>query len=60
MQIETQLIQLFLWVCEMYDKHSTLKYQRWSNDTTEPLFTDQELITDSVDPNFIVTVPMGR
>src|SRR5438034_5102149 len=45
MQIETQLIQLFLWVCAMYDKHPRLKYQRWSNDTTEPLLTDQELIT---------------
>lgn len=29
----------------MYDKHPTLKYQRWSNNTTEPLFTDQEVIT---------------
>ena len=38
-------MQLFLWVCEMYDKHSRLKYQRWSNDSTEPLFTDQELTT---------------
>jgi hypothetical protein len=45
MQIETQLIQLFLWGCAMYDKHPTLKYQRWSNNTTEPRLTDQEVIT---------------
>jgi hypothetical protein len=29
----------------MYDKHSSLKYQRFSNNTSEPLFTDQELVT---------------
>lgn len=45
MQIETQLIQLYLWVCEMYDKHPMLKYQRWSNNTTEPNLSDQEVIT---------------
>lgn len=45
MEIETQLIQLYLWVCAMYDKHPTLKYQRWSNNPTEPLLSDQELIT---------------
>jgi len=45
MQLETQLIQLFLWVCAMYDKHPTLKYQRWSNNLTEPLLSDQEVIT---------------
>lgn len=45
MKAEIQLIQLYLWVCTTYDKHPTLKYQRWSNNTTEPRFTDQELIT---------------
>lgn len=45
MKPEIQLIQLFVWVCKAYDKHPTLKYQRWSNNTTEPLFTDQELMT---------------
>jgi hypothetical protein len=45
MSIETQLIQLYLWVCEMYDKHPSLKYQRWSNNTTEPLLSDQEVVT---------------
>jgi hypothetical protein len=44
MKLVIQLIQLFLWVCTAYDKHPTLKYQRWSPNTTEPLFTDQELI----------------
>lgn len=29
----------------MYDKHPTLKFQRWSNNPSEPLFTDQEVIT---------------
>jgi hypothetical protein len=42
---EIQLIQLFLWVCAVYDKHPALKYQRWSTNTTEPLFTDQEALT---------------
>jgi len=45
MELELQLIRLFLWVCEVYDKHPMLKYQRWSNNPTEPLLTDQELIT---------------
>lgn len=45
MELELQLIRLFLWVCEVYDKHPMLKYQRWSNNSTEPLLTDQELIT---------------
>ena len=45
MKLEIQLIQLFLWVCMVYDKHPALNYQRWSPNTTEPLFTDQELIT---------------
>jgi DDE family transposase len=42
---ENQLIQLYLWVCRVYDKHPQLKYQRWSPNMTEPLFSDQELIT---------------
>ena len=45
MKPEIQLIQLYLWVCTAYDKHPTLKYQRWSNNPSEPLFTDQELMT---------------
>lgn len=45
MQIEHQLIQLYLWVCEMYDKHPELKYQRLSDNTTEPQLSDQELVT---------------
>ena len=45
MKLEIQLIQLFLWVCAAYDKHPTLKDQRWSPNTTGPLFTDQKLIT---------------
>lgn len=45
MKLETQLIQLYLWVCDMYDKHPTLKYQRWSNNPTAPDLSDQELLT---------------
>ena len=45
MKPEIQLIQLYLWVCAVYDKHPTLKYQRWSRNTTAPLFTDQEAMT---------------
>ena len=42
--MELQLIQLYLWVCSVYDKHPMLKYQRLSNNW-QPNFTDQELIT---------------
>jgi len=42
--MELQLIQLYLWVCLVYDKHPMLKYQRLSNNW-QPTFTDQELIT---------------
>ena len=42
--MELQLIQLYLWVCLVYDKHPMLKYQRLSNNW-QPIFTDQELIT---------------
>src|SRR5215203_2408598 len=42
--MELQLIELYLWVCLVYDKHPMLKYQRLSNNW-QPTFTDQELIT---------------
>ena len=42
--MELQLIQLYVWVCSVYDKHPMLKYQRLSNNG-QPNFTDQELIT---------------
>lgn len=45
MKPENQLIQLFLWVCTVYDKYPTLKYQRWSPNPTAPTFTDQEVVT---------------
>ena len=41
--MENQLIQLYLLVCQIYDKQSCLKYQRLSN--FKPRFTDQELVT---------------
>jgi len=41
--MENQLIQLYLLVCQIYDKQSCLKYQRLSN--YKPKFTDQELVT---------------
>ena len=42
--MELQLIQLYLWVCSVYDKHPMLKYQRSSNNW-KANFTDQELLT---------------
>ena len=42
--MENQLIQLYVWVCQIYDKHSVLKVQRMSNNH-QPAFTDQELVT---------------
>lgn len=42
--MELQLIELYLWVCSVYDNHPMLKYQRLSNNW-QPDFTDQELIT---------------
>lgn len=42
--MELRLIELYLWVCLVYDKHPNLKYQRLSNNWN-PDFTDQELIT---------------
>lgn len=42
--METKLIELFLLICDFYDKHSILKEQRLSNNH-QPLFTDQELLT---------------
>lgn len=42
--METKLIELFVLICRLYDKHSVLKEQRVSNNN-KPLFTDQELIT---------------
>ena len=42
--MEHQLIQLYVWVCLLYDKHSVLKLQRLSNNC-QPAFTDQELVT---------------
>jgi hypothetical protein len=42
--MENQLIQLYVWVCQIYDKHSVMKLQRLSNNH-QPAFTDQELMT---------------
>lgn len=42
--MELQLIELYSWICLIYDKHPSLKYQRLSNNS-QPKFTDQELIT---------------
>jgi len=42
--MENQLIQLYVWVCTLYDKHSVLKLQRLSNNN-QLAFTDQELVT---------------
>ncbi len=42
--MENQLIQIYLFVCQIYDTDSETCFQRLSNNN-EPLFTDQELIT---------------
>jgi len=42
--MENQLIQIYLFVCQIYDTCSETCFQRLSNNN-EPLFTDQELIT---------------
>jgi hypothetical protein len=42
--MENQLIQIYLFVCQIYDTCSDTCFQRTSNNS-EPLFTDQELIT---------------
>ncbi len=42
--MENQLIQIYLFVCQIYDTCSATCFQRASNNS-EPLFTDQELIT---------------
>ncbi len=41
--MENQLIQIYLFVCQIYDTCSDTCFQRMSNNN-EPLFTDQELI----------------
>lgn len=41
--MKNQVIQIYLLVCQLYDSHSSLKYQRDSN--FKPVFTDQEIIT---------------
>lgn len=42
--MENQLIQIYLFVCHIYDTSSKTCFQRTSNNR-EPSFTDQELIT---------------
>jgi hypothetical protein len=42
--MENLLIQIYLFVCHVYDTSSTTCYQRLSNNRV-PLFTDEELIT---------------
>ena len=42
--MENTLIQIYLFVCQIYDTCSDTCFQRMSNNS-EPLFTDQELLT---------------
>jgi hypothetical protein len=42
--MENQLIQIYLFAYQIYDTYSESFFQRLSN-KSEPLFTDQELIT---------------
>lgn len=41
--MKNQVIQIYLLVCQIYNNHSSLKYQRLSN--FKPNFSDEELIT---------------
>src|SRR5215213_6505211 len=41
--MKNQVIQIYLLICQLYDSHSSLKYQRDSN--FKPVFTDEEIIT---------------
>lgn len=41
--MKNQVIQIYLLVCQIYDKQSCLKYQRASN--FKPKFSDEEIIT---------------
>jgi hypothetical protein len=41
--MDNQLIQIYLLVCQIYDKQCSLKYQRQSN--FKPKFSDEEIIT---------------
>ncbi len=43
LSMENQLIQLYLFVCRIYDTRSAACFQRQSNNR-KPLFTDQELV----------------
>jgi len=40
-----KLIQIYYYICESYDKVLSHHCQRFSNNSTEPCFTDQELLT---------------
>ena len=42
--MEHKLIELYLLICDFYDKHPVLKEQRLSNNS-KPAFSDQELLT---------------
>jgi len=41
--MQTQLVELYVLVCQLYDTEAVLKYQSLSN--FKPEFTDQEIIT---------------
>ncbi len=41
--MDNQLIQIYLLVCQIYNNHCSLKFQRASN--FKPLFSDEEIIT---------------
>jgi hypothetical protein len=42
--VENKLIELYLFICHLYDTHPVLKQQRLSNNH-KPLFSDEELLT---------------
>ena len=47
--MENQQIQLYLFVCQIYDTRSNTCFQRASNNS-QPEFTDQEIMTTYIYP----------
>ena len=43
--MKNQLIQIYLFVCDLYSTRGRTCFQRLSNNPSQPVFTDQELIT---------------
>jgi len=44
-EMQLNLIQTYIWVCDMFDKYPSWKYIRMSNNNQPTGFTDQEAVT---------------